>query len=134
MLKNKFLVANTLTLIIGLISFIYMACTQSLVLGLICTSLFTIAFIIRVYMQRERRKTKKIQNEAMSSYNGTLIDFIQNIVTVRKLNIDKFCEDKLQEKGSIYMKAVKKNEVKRSNTNVVSGSMIGLLYITVLVS
>ena len=78
------IIYDFIPLFIGLASFIYMACTQSLLLGTICASIFFIAFIIRINMQRERRKTMRTQKEAMSSYNGTLIDFIQNILTVIK--------------------------------------------------
>jgi len=127
------IIYDFIPLIIGLISFIYMACTQSLVLGLICTSLFTIAFIIRVYMQRERRKTKKIQNEAMSSYNGTLIDFIQNIFTVIKLNAEDFTNKRLIEKEKRVLKELQINEDKTANINVVFKFFAALVHIVVVI-
>ena len=82
-------------LLIGLISFIYMSCKQSILLGVICISIFFIAFIVRFLMQRERQKARKSMNEARSNYNGTLIDFIQNIFTVIKLSAEKFSNEKL---------------------------------------
>ena len=121
-------------LVVGCISFAGALFTQSIAMGIISILLMAGMVISKYTMLSKRSSFDKEARKKRSEFRATFIDFIQNIVTVRKLNIDKFCEDKLQEKGNIYMKAVKKNEVKRSNTNVVSGSMIGLLYITVLVS
>ena len=49
-----------------------------------------------------------------SKYNATFIDFIQNIIAVRKLNISKFCNDKVTENSENYLKVTKINERKRS--------------------
>ena len=38
-----------------------------------------------------------------SKYNATFIDFIQNIIAVRKLNISKFCNDKVTENSENYL-------------------------------
>ena len=51
-------------------------------------------------MQKERQKARKNMNESRSNYNGTLIDFIQNIFTVIKLNAEKFTNQK--QKGGYY--------------------------------
>ncbi len=40
------------------------------------------------------------------------IDFIQNIIAVRKLNISKFCNDKITENSEEYLKVTKVNEKK----------------------
>ena len=63
-------------------------------------------------MQRARRKTKKVQNEAMSSYNGTLIDFIQNIFTVIKLNAEDFINKRLVEQENRVLRELQINEDK----------------------
>lgn len=120
-------------LIIGLSSFIYMSCKQSVILGLICTSIFATAFIVRYFMQRERQKARKSMAEARANYNGTLIDFIQNIFTVIKLNAEKFSNDKLVEKENTFLKELQVNENKTANIHVVFNSFTYLVYIVVIV-
>jgi len=127
------IIYDFIPLFIGLASFIYMACTQSVLLGMICITLFTLAFVIRIYMQRERRKTKKIQNEAMSSYNGTLIDFIQNIFTVIKLNAENFTNKRLVEKEEKVLKELQINEDKTANINIVFKFFSALVHIVVVI-
>ena len=127
------IIYDFIPLFIGLISFVYMACTQSLLLGIICTSIFVVAFIIRIYMQRARRKTKKVQNEAMSSYNGTLIDFIQNIFTVIKLNAEDFTNKRLVEKENRVLRELQINEDKTANINVIFKFFTYLVYIIVVI-
>jgi len=127
------IIYDFIPLFIGLISFVYMACTQSLLLGLICTLIFFVAFIIRIHMQRERRKTKKVQNEAMSSYNGTLIDFIQNIFTVIKLNAENFTNKRLIEKENKVLKELQINEDKTANINVIFKFFTYLVYVIVVI-
>ena len=120
-------------LFIGLISFVYMSCKQSVLLGLICTSIFFVAFLIRYAMQRERQKAKKSMNEARSNYNGTLIDFIQNIFTVIKLNAEKFSNEKLVEKENVFLKELQINENKTANIHVVFNTFTYLVYIIVII-
>lgn len=120
-------------LIIGIISFVYMACTQSLALGIICTSIFFLSFIIRYFMQIERQKEKKAMNEARSVYNGTLIDFIQNIFTVIKLNAEKFTNQKLIEKENIFLKELQVNENKTANIHMVFNMFSYSVYIIVII-
>lgn len=127
------IIYDFIPLIVGLVSFVYMACTQSLLLGFICTTIFFIAFIIRFFMQRERQKTKKVQNEAMSSYNGTLIDFIQNIFTVIKLNAEEFTNKRLVEKENIFLKELQVNEDKTANINIIFKFFTSLVYIVVVI-
>lgn len=120
-------------LLIGLASFIYMSCKQSIVLGIICSSIFLIAFIIRFIMQRERQKSRKLMNEARAKYNGTLIDFIQNIFTVIKLNAEKFSNEKLIEKENIFLDELQVNENKTANIHVVFNTFTYLVYIVVII-
>ena len=127
------IIYDFIPLFVGLISFIYMACTQSLLLGIICIMLFLVAFILRIHMQRQRRKTKKVQNEAMSSYNGTLIDFIQNIFTVIKLNAEVFTNKRLIEKENKVLKELQLNEDKTADINVVFNFFTSLVYIVVVI-
>ena len=120
-------------LFIGLISFIYMSCKQSIVLGLICTSIFIMAFIVRYFMQRERQKARKNMIEARANYNGTLIDFIQNISTVIKLNAEKFSNNKLIEKEEVFLTELQINENKTANIHVVFNTFTYLVYIIVII-
>jgi ABC-type multidrug transport system fused ATPase/permease subunit len=84
-------------------------------------------------MQRERRKTRKVQNEAMSSYNGTLIDFIQNIFTVIKLSAEEFTNKRLIEKENKVLKELQINEDKTANINVLFKFFTSLVYIIVVI-
>lgn len=127
------IIYDYIPLVIGLISFVYMACTQSLILGIICTSIFLVAFLIRIAMQSARRKTQKVQTEAMASYNGTLIDFIQNIFTVIKLNAEDFTNKRLVDKENKFLKILQINEDKTANINVMFKFFTSLVYIVVVV-
>lgn len=127
------IIYDFIPLIVGLISFIYMACTQSLILGIICITIFLAAFIIRIFMQRNRQKAKKIMNETRAAYNGTLIDFIQNIFTVIKLNAEDFTNRRLIEKEDIFLKELQVNENKTANINVVFKFFTYLIYIIVVI-
>lgn len=127
------IIYDYIPLVIGLISFVYMACTQSLVLGIICTSIFLVGFLVRINMQRARRKTQKVQTEAMASYNGTLIDFIQNIFTVIKLNAEDFTNKRLVDKENKFLKILQVNEDKTANINVMFKFFTSLVYIVVVI-
>ena len=53
---------------------------------------------------------------------GKVASYIDNIkIAVRKLNISKFCNDKIMENSEEYLKVTKLNERKRSNANGESG-------------
>ena len=62
-----------------------------------------------------RKKYDKELRKRHSKYVATLIDFIQNITTVRKLNIGRFCDDKLDNQVLYYKQMIHKNEIKRAN-------------------
>lgn len=124
---------DLIPLIVGLISFIYMACKQSLFLGITCTVIFLIASVIRYYMQKKRQDTKNKKSKSNASYNGTLIDFIQNIFTVIKLNAEEFTNDRLIEKEKIFLKDLQKHENKTANIYVVFNFFTNLVYIVVII-
>ena len=85
-------------------------------------------------MIKNKQKFQKKVNEAESKYNATFIDFIQNIIAVRKLNISKFCNDKITENAEEYLKVTKINERKRSNANGVFTGLMDILYLVVIIS
>ena len=45
---------------------------------------------------------KKVQNETMSSYKRTLIDFVQNIFAVIKLNAEYYTDKRLVKKENKF--------------------------------
>lgn len=86
--------------VIGGVSILYMVCKQSIFTGIICVIISGFAVYMKYIMLKKRQKYQKKVNEEESKYNATFIDFIQNIIAVRKLNIAKFCNKK-------YMKTQK---------------------------
>ena len=125
---------SIIPLIIGGTSILFMICKQSVITGIICIIISTLAVYLKYKMIKSRKDYQKKVNEEESRYNATFIDFIQNIVTVRKLNIGKFCEKKINENAQNYLNASKVNEKKRSNTNGVFTGLMNLLYLVVLIS
>lgn len=85
-------------------------------------------------MIKNKQKFQKKVNEVESKYNATFIDFIQNIIAVRKLNISKFCNDKITENSEEYLKVTKVNEKKRSNANGIFTGLMDVLYLVVIIS
>ncbi len=123
-----------LPLLIGIVSFVYMACNQSLAIGAISISIFFISFIVRYLMLQNKKKYSAPMNEARASYNGTLIDFIQNIFTVIKLNAEKFTNKVLQKKADIFLKKLQINEDKTANIKVTFDFFTYSLYIVIVIS
>lgn len=93
-----------------------------------------LAVYLKYIMIKNKQKYQKKVNEAESKYNATFIDFIQNIIAVRKLNISKFCNDKITENSEKYLKVTKINERKRSNANGVFTGLMDVLYLVVIIS
>ena len=121
-------------LIIGMTSVLFMVCKQSVLTGIICIVISALAVFLKYKMMKNKQKFDKEVRNKKSKYNATLIDFIQNIVAVRKLNIGKFCYRKIDENSKEYLKATKVNEVKRSNMNAVFTILMDMLYMVVLLS
>ena len=121
-------------LIIGVTSILFMVCKQSVLTGIVCILISALAVFLKYKMMKNKQKYDKEVRSKRSKYNATLIDFIQNIVAVRKLNIGRFCYRKIDENSEEYLKATKTNEVKRSNMNAVFTILMDLLYIIVLLS
>lgn len=125
---------SVIPLIIGGTSILIMVCRQSVITGVICIIISALAVFLKYKMIKNKQIYQKEVNEAESRYNATFIDFIQNLIAVRKLNIGKFCERKINENSAEYLKATKINERKRSNTNGVFTGLMNLLYLVVLIS
>ena len=90
--------------------------------------------IFKIQNDKKQTKISEEINEAESKYNATFVNFIQNIIAVRKLNISKFCNDKIMENSEEYLKVTKLNERKRSNANGVFTGLMDSLYLIVIVS
>ena len=125
---------SVIPLIIGGTSILIMVCKQSIITGIICIVISTLAVIFKYKMIKNKQVYQKKTNEAESRYNATFIDFIQNIIAVSKLNIGDFCNKKINENSDEYLKATKLNERKRSNTNGVFTGLMDLLYLVILIS
>ena len=125
---------SVIPLIIGGTSIFFMLCKQSVVTGIICILVSILAVFFKYKMIKNKQPYQKKVNEADSKYNATFIDFIQNIIAVRKLNIGEFCNKKINENADEYLKATKTNERKRSNANGVFTGLMDLLYLIVLIS
>lgn len=125
---------SVIPLIIGGTSILIMVCRQSIITGIVCIVISTLAVIFKYKMIKNKQVYQKKTNEAESRYNATFIDFIQNIIAVRKLNIGDFYNKKINENSDEYLKATKLNERKRSNTNGVFTGLMDLLYLVILIS
>lgn len=125
---------SVIPLIIGGTSILIMVCKQSIITGIICIIISALAVFFKYKMIKNKQIYQKKTNEAESRYNATFIEFIQNIIAVRKLNIGEFCNKKINENANDYLKATKVNERKRSNTNDVFTGLMNLLYLVILIS
>ena len=120
--------------LIGGTAIFIMLCKQSVVTGIICLIISIVAVTLKYKMLKDTQKYEKDENDAESRYNGTLIDFIQNIITVKKLNIGRYCENKIDKSSNEYLDKSKKNLKKRVRANGVYTSLMNLLYLVVLIS
>jgi len=125
---------SVIPLMIGGTSILIMVCKQSIITGIICIIISFLAVFLKYKMIKDKQKYQKVVNEEESKYNATFIDFIQNIIAVRKLNIGNFCNIKIAENSNRFLKATKQNERKRSNANGVFTGLMNSLYLVVLLS
>ena len=107
---------------------------SDLFMDLIWFFAISLAVYLKYKMMNKKQKYDKEVRKEKSKYNASFVDFVQNIITVRKLNIGKFCDEKIDENSKAYLKKTKVNEVKRSNMNAVFTGLMDLLYVVVLVS
>lgn len=83
-------------LIIGVGSFLFVAFTNSILLGCISLISFIVIVVIRFYMNKKKQKLTANYYISQSAYKGKLIDFISNIKTVIKLNSESFAYNKIK--------------------------------------
>lgn len=125
---------SVIPLIIGGTSILIMVCRQSIITGGICIFISTLAVYLKYILIANKQKYQKKVNEAESKYNATFVDFIQNLIAVRKLNISKFCNDKITENSEEFIKVTKVHERKKSNANGVFSGLMDILYLVVIIS
>ena len=99
--------STILPLIIGIISFLIMVCKQSVVIEIFVIIISTIAIFIKYKMMKNRQKYDKESRNKYSKYVAIFMDFVQNLATVKKLNLRKFCNNKIEEKAIDYNKTKK---------------------------
>ncbi len=121
-------------LLIGMISFIGVVCTESLTMGLICITITTIAVFTKYKMMKNRQKYDKDTRKKQSNYMAIFIDFVQNITTVKKLGIADFCNERIDDKVQTYISALKISEMKKQTTNTIFHFFMNCLYIIVFIS
>jgi ATP-binding cassette subfamily B protein len=119
-------------LLVGLISFIYVALKQSLLIGSIMLALFIIAFIIRAYQTKNKGKYMDKFSKSKSSYYATLIDFIQNIFSVIKLDVKDFSNKKIKEKNDIFINDLQELENQSAKVYVTFDFFIDLIYLFIV--
>lgn len=119
---------------IGLISMFYMMCKQSIISGIISIVISVLAVYLKFIFLKKKRPYQEKVNKADSKYNATFIDFIQNIITVKKLNISSFGNKKINENAIEYEEATKKNEKMRVIANGSFTGLMDVLYIVVLLN
>ena len=128
-------IQNTiLPLVLGIISFLIMAYKQSVLVGLLILILSTIAVLIKYKMTKDRQKYEKESRDKYSKFTATLIDFVQNLTTVKKLDLKDFCNDKIDKDVVSYHKVKKVNEIKRANQNIVFHILMRTVYILLILS
>lgn len=130
----RYITDTAFPLLIGMISFISVVCTESLLIGLICIAVTVVAIYTKYKMMKNRRKYDKDTRKKHSNYMAMFIDFVQNITTVKKLGISDFCNERIDEKVQIYENALKKSEMKKQTTNTIFHFFMNCLYIIVFIS
>ena len=124
---------NFIPLFVGLISFVYMALKQSLLVGGILLLLFIITFIVRAKQTKEKGKYLDKFHKTTSSYRATLIDFIQNVFTVIKLDVKDFSNKVIKRKRDVFIDDLQKLENQSAKVYVTFDFFIDLIYIFVIV-
>ena len=125
---------SVIPLIIGGISILSMVCKQSFLTGILFIIIASLAVSIKYIMLKKNKIYDKAVRSKNSKYNATFVDFVQNTIAVRKLNISPFCNRKLNESSQDYINSTKQNVKKISITNGVFNEFIDLLYLVVLFS
>ena len=120
-------------ILISLGTFIYVSCSQSLVTGVIIIILCIIAIMSKIFIRKTWIIFEKATRKKWSKINATFIDFLSNIITVKKLNIEEYADNELRKSGNDYLKSVGKSSFKISLTSLVFNLIMTLTYGVVFV-
>ena len=115
-------------ILISLGTFIYVSCSQSLVTGIIIIILCTIAIMSKIFIRKTWIVFEKSTRKKWSKINAAFIDFLSNIITVKKLNIEEYADNELRKSGNDYLKSVGKSSFKISLTSLVFNFIMTLTY------
>ena len=107
-------------ILISLGTFIYVSCSQSLLTGGIIIILCIIAIMSKIFIRKTWIIFEKATRKKWSKINAAFIDFLSNIITVKKLNIEE-------------LKSVEKSSFKISLTSLVFNLIMTLTYGVVFV-
>ncbi len=119
---------------IGLASFLAVAFNESVILGGICTLLFAIAIIIRHRMILYSQPAQRKRRDYYAAFEGTLVDFIQNIRTVKKEGMKVFANRRLDDRVDEYLDVLQTSEKIQGNIFVMFNGLINMAYIFILIS
>lgn len=70
---------------------------QDVTMFFVCLGFIGIIIGINIYMGKKIVPVQQNYNEHFSNYNGTYVDLLQNIKTIKKLDADGYCEYKIEE-------------------------------------
>ena len=121
-----------ISLVIGVVSFLICAMQQSAISGVICMILFALAVYIRYIMVKKRQPIQREFYRKDAIFSSKVIDFIQNISTVKKFETINFCKNKLNEKALESLEDLKKKEIMYANNLTVFNILIYSAYFIVL--
>ena len=120
-------------ILISLGTFIYVSCSQSLLTGGIIIILCIIAIMSKIFIRKTWIIFEKATRKKWSKINAAFIDFLSNIITVKKLNIEEYADNELRKSGNDYLKSVEKSSFKISLTSLVFNLIMTLTYGVVFV-
>lgn len=93
-----------------------------------------IAFIVRVKQTKNKAAYLSRFGKSRSSYYAALIDFIQNILTVIKLNAIEFTNKVLKDKTTDFFKDLQDLENQSAKIHVTFDFFINLIYIFIIIA
>lgn len=110
--------------LICLIFFFWGLVSLNIVLAIIVAVMLIIVEVIRYYY------LKKKSADSINNYNDMLGDFISKIMTIRKLNIFSFCEEKLEQNEESDIIILKNNDV---NPDIVFSTSLSIILAVVFI-
>ena len=130
----EMVITSLLPLIIGIISYLFMAFSKSVIMAVISIFIFIVAFIVRYLMQKSRMKYTEDMYNSAGEFDSMYDDFIQNIFTVIRLHAFKFTSKKLNRKLNNFIQKMQIDDDKKANENTVFTLLTNLLYILVIIT